>query len=473
MTGTATLTVYYAPTVTTQPTNKTVNAGQTAAFTAAANGNPTPSVQWQVSLDNGASWNYIAGATSTTYSFTTQAIDNGNQYRAVFTNTLGSVTSSIATLTVNTAPMVTTQPVNQSANAGQTAAFTAAASGNPTPTVQWQVSANGTNWTNIAGATSTTYSFTVQVADNDKQYRAVFTNIVGSTNSNAAILTVYFAPTVTTHPSNQTVNAGATATFSAAASGNPIPTIQWQVSSNGTDWTNIAGATSTTYSFTAQSTDHNKHYRAVFTNPSGSATSNGVVLTVNYSPTIAAHPTDQIVNAGHTATFTAAANGNPTPTVQWQVSTNGTDWDNIAGATSTTYSFTVQIADNGKRYRAVFSNLVGSVNSNSASLTVNFAPEVTTHPNEQTINPGKSVNFSAVASGNPTPTVQWQVSTNNGSTWTDIVGATSTTYTFTAKSENNGNQYRAVFTNLVGTVSSNPASLTVNDYVLFLPVVNK
>jgi hypothetical protein len=311
------------------------------------------------------------------------------------------------------------------------------------------------------------------VADNDKQYRAVFTNIVGSTNSNAAILTVYFAPTVTTHPSNQTVNAGATATFSAAASGNPAPTVQWQVSSNGTNWTNISGATSTTYSFTAQSTDHNKHYRAVFTNPSGSATSNGVVLTVNYSPTIAAQPTDQIVNAGHTATFTAAANGNPTPTVQWQVSTNGTDWDNIAGATSTTYSFTAQIADNGKQYRAVFSNLVGSVNSNSASLTVNFAPEVTTHPNEQTINPGKSVNFSAVASGNPTPTVQWQVSTNNGSTWTDIVGATSTTYTFTAKSENNGNQYRAVFTNLVGTVSSNPASLTVNDYVLFLPVVNK
>ena len=60
---------------------------------------------------------------------------------------------------------------------------------------------------------------------------------------------------------------------------------------------------------------------------------------------------------GSTATFTAAASGSPTPTVQWQVSTNGgASFTDIVGATSTTYSFTVAAADNGKRFRAVFTN---------------------------------------------------------------------------------------------------------------------
>lgn len=178
-----------APVITTQPANQTVNAGQTASFTAAVSGNPTPTVQWQVSTDS-STWNDIAGATSTTYSFTTQTGDNGKQFRAVFNNPAGSATTNTATLTVYAAPVITTQPVNQMVNAGQTAAFTAVASGNPTPAVQWQVSTDGSTWNDIAGATSTTYSFTVQVADNGKQFRAVFTNSAGSATSTAALLTV-------------------------------------------------------------------------------------------------------------------------------------------------------------------------------------------------------------------------------------------------------------------------------------------
>src|SRR6266853_598318 len=50
-----------------------------------------------------------------------------------------------------------------------TASFSAAASG----TVQWQVSTDGVTFTNIAGATSTTYSFTTASADNAKQYHGV------------------------------------------------------------------------------------------------------------------------------------------------------------------------------------------------------------------------------------------------------------------------------------------------------------
>ena len=90
---------------------------------------------------------------------------------------------------MNTVPVVTTQPSNTTVTAGASASFSAAASSSPAPTVQWQVSTDGTNWSNISGATSTTYSFGTTVADNGKQFRAIFTNSAGSVTSALATLT--------------------------------------------------------------------------------------------------------------------------------------------------------------------------------------------------------------------------------------------------------------------------------------------
>ena len=89
-----------------------------------------------------------------------------------------------------TQPQITTQPANQSVTAGGTATFTAAASGTPTPTVQWQVSTDGgTSYSDIAGATSATLTLTaVTTAQNTNRYRAVFTNSAGGATTNAATL---------------------------------------------------------------------------------------------------------------------------------------------------------------------------------------------------------------------------------------------------------------------------------------------
>ncbi len=458
-TASAVLTVYSLPVVIQQPLYQTVTAGQTATFTAAASGNPTPTVQWQVSTD-GSAWDNVAGATSSTYSFTTSTGDNGKLYRAVFTNSVGSTSSTAALLTVNSGPVITLQPANLTVNAGQTASFSASASGTPAPTVQWQVSIDGTNWNNIAGATSISYSFTTTSTDNGKHYRAIFTNTAGSATTNGATLTVNAAPIITTQPLKQTVNAGQSVSFTAGASGSPTPTVQWQVSSDGILWSDITEAVATTYSFIAQSADHGKQYRAVFTNPAGSATTNSAILYVNTPPVVTSHPSPQTVNAGQTTTFSAAASGVPVPTVHWQVSSDGTTWVDIPAATSTTYTFTAQAADNGKQYRAIFTNDAGSVATNSASLTVNVAPAITTQPANQSVIAGQTAIFSAAANGSPTPSVQWQWSPD-GSAWTDIVGATSITYSFTTQLTDNGKRYRAVFTNIAGSASSNAALLTV------------
>ena len=77
----------------------------------------------------------------------------------------------------------------------------------------------------------------------------------GCTNTQNVVVTVgvdgsTVAPQVTTQPASQTWCAGGIATFSSGASGGPAPTVQWQESTNGTTWTNIGGATSSTLSFT-------------------------------------------------------------------------------------------------------------------------------------------------------------------------------------------------------------------------------
>src|SRR5258708_10124242 len=111
-----------APTITTQPANHTVTAGQTATFTVVAAGTAPLSYQWQ---KNGVN---IAGATSGSYTTpATTTSDSGSTFRVVVTNTAGTATSSAATLTVNpvpVAPTITTQPANHTVTAGQTATFT-------------------------------------------------------------------------------------------------------------------------------------------------------------------------------------------------------------------------------------------------------------------------------------------------------------------------------------------------------------
>jgi hypothetical protein len=461
-----------APKVITQPTGNRVTSGGTATFTAAASGIPTPTLQWQVSTNVGSSWTDIAGATNTTYSFTAAAVDNGKLYRAVFTNTYGTATSTSAALIVEFAPSVTTNPSNQTVSPGDTVTFTSAATGNPTPTVKWQSSGDGgTNWSDISGETSTSYSFTAASGDNGIRYRAVFSNTIGSAQSNAATLTVNSSsssPTVTTQPTSQTATAGNTATFTAAASGSPTPTVQWQVSTDGNNWNAVSdgtgGTTGTYTTATLAAGDNGKQYRAIFSNGVGSAaTTNTATLTVQFAPSISTQPTNTTINDGQTATFTAAATGNPTPTVQWQVNT-GSVWANVADGTGgTTNSYTtvaLTSAQTGYQYRALYTNSVtANVATNAATVTVNSSsssPLVTTQPTSQTVTAGATVTLIAAASGNPAPTVKWQV--NSGSGWSDIAGATSPTYSFTSAAGDNGRQYRAVFTNGVGSDATTTAA---------------
>ena len=137
---------------------------------------------------------------------------------------------------------------------------------------------------------------------------------------------------------------GGTATASASSvcsgSGTTITltgntgTIQWQSSTNGTDYSNIDGQTSSTLS--TGNLTVKTWYRAVLT--SDGCTSNSSAATVDIYPTSVggtATATASTVCSGSGTTISLSGN---TGTIQWQSSTNGTDYSNISGQTSSTLS---------------------------------------------------------------------------------------------------------------------------------------
>jgi hypothetical protein len=89
-----------APAFSTQPASQSATVGDSVTFTVAVTGSPTPTLIWQRSNDHGATWNPIPSQTGTSYSLTVASGDNLAQFRAVATNSVTTVNSNAATLSV-------------------------------------------------------------------------------------------------------------------------------------------------------------------------------------------------------------------------------------------------------------------------------------------------------------------------------------------------------------------------------------
>jgi uncharacterized repeat protein (TIGR03803 family)/predicted outer membrane repeat protein len=464
--------------VTTQPSNRSLNSGQNTTLTAATSQGSDP-VQWQVSsggaFSNISNTTVYSGATSTTLTITgAPGSLNGNLYRAVFTNAAGTLTTSSAALSVDS---ITTQPGNQTANAGLNAIFTVnTAFGAPPDGVQWQLSTNGgVDWNDVAsssvysGATTTALTITgVMAALNGDEYRAVFGNSGGALISNTAKLTV---DSITTQPSNQTINVGQIAMLTAGTFlGSPPDTVQWQVNT-GSGFTNVAngsvygGATTTTLTIAGALAGMNgDQYQAVFTSVAGMLTTTPATLAVD---SITTQPGNQIINSGQSTTLTAGtAFGDPPDTVQWRVNTgsgfaNLSDGGAYSGSSTTTLTISgATAAMSGYQYDAVFMNGAGNLTTIAATLTVNVPsvyPTVSiTGPanNSLTNNNMPTLTATAADVGGPgLASVQFQYSTNGGSTWSDAGPAETTGpfgYTFTSALPDGKYAIRAIATDRAG-----------------------
>ncbi len=187
---------------------------------------------------------------------------------------VGTINPSLSTKVA--VPGFAIQPASQTVTVGHPANFSVTVTGTGPFTYQWQK-----NNANITGATSSTYTTPATVSgDNGAAFRVVVSNSAGSATSASATLTVDpapVAPSITTQPSNKTVTAGQTATFSVVAAGTAPLTYQWQKNN-----ANISGATSASYTTPATvSGDNGATFRVIVTNPVTNITSNPATLTVN------------------------------------------------------------------------------------------------------------------------------------------------------------------------------------------------
>lgn len=193
--------------ITSHPENVTVCSGYNLAvgFTVGASG--ATAYQWQE--NSGKLWLNITGATSATYTITPGekgfSTKDAAQFRCVATFLLGTQISNSAYFTVNAKPAITTHPVNQSKNEGESVTFNVAASSSLPKTYQWYKD-------NIAieGATETSLTLdNLQVSDAGG-YKCIVTNDCGSTTSSTATLTVvelawpqgWFSQKENTYPEN-------------------------------------------------------------------------------------------------------------------------------------------------------------------------------------------------------------------------------------------------------------------------------
>jgi pectin methylesterase-like acyl-CoA thioesterase/PKD repeat protein len=332
----------------TGPTNQTIIAGNNATLSASVSGFPTPALQW---LENGT--NVVGATNATLVLLNVQYSQDAFGYCLIASNEAGIATNCM-TLTVIVTPGIANL-TNQAAAVGTDITIAPNITGVPTPSLQWQKAG-----TNLTGETSSTLSVPNAQADDSGQYCLIASNAAGIV-TNCMTLTIGsdIAPIIT-GLTDQTVVEGNTGTFSAAVSGVPLPTLQWQ--ENGVD---IPGATGSSLVLTnVQFSQDGFVYSIVASNDFGVASSNAT-LHVLIPPSITAQPTNLAVVAGNPATFSVTASGVPAVTYQW--SKNGSP---IGAATNSSYTIVNAQAGNSGTYSVIVSNIAGSTTSSNATLTV-------------------------------------------------------------------------------------------------------
>ena len=175
----------------------------------------------------------------------------------------------------------------------------------------------------------------------------------------------------------------------------------------------------------------------------------GGIPTALWTPlAIIRQPYGSSVNSGGNALFGVTAAGTNVK-YQWQK-----DGVNLVGSISEIlFLSNVQAVDAGI-YKVLVSDPTGIIPSASVTLTVNTPPVITSQPVSSTIDQDANVSFSVVAMG--AIGYQWQRNGNN------LLGRTSSSLSLTGVQLSEAGSYTVIVSNNAGSVTSNPAILTVN-----------
>lgn len=353
----------------------TVSTGTQVTVFYSVNGTQAPPQSWTVSgsIPDGLNFSGLTGSggavdtgalmlsgtpnTPGTFAVSIQAFQAGGQ--GGFSTPVYQYTITVEGTVANVAPTFSTHPSSQTVTGGGAVTFSASASGTPAPTYQWRKDGS-----DIGGATSDSYTINSVSPGDAGNYTVVATNEAGSATSEGASLTVQAAnapPAITEHPQSQTITAGNSVTFSAAASGTPAPDYQWLKNNEA-----ISGANGSAYTIANVTAADAGSYRVRASNVAGEALSEEASLTVNVPPTITQPLESLTLTVGARAEFTVVVSSETTASYQWLK-----DNADIPGETNANLVREAVTPNDAGTYAVRVSNAGGQVTSASATLTVN------------------------------------------------------------------------------------------------------
>jgi sugar lactone lactonase YvrE len=460
----ATLTVASLPVITSEPQSLTVTNGSRAGFGVLGSGTAPLRYQWQKNGAMLSDGGVLLGSHTTNLTLSSATITNAGNYRAVVTNAWGSVTSSVAVLTVISAPVISQQPTNRTVVAGGASSFSVTVSGTPPLAYHWQQ--DGTNLSNggeVTGAATNKLVLSSTTTNNAGAYTVIITNTWGSVTSSVATLVVVLPPKITDQPNSVAVTNGSPAGFSILATGTAPLSYQWQ--KNGvrlSDGGTLSGSQSTNLVLSAATILDVGNYEAIVTNAWGSVTSSTAMLTVVSAPVITQQPTNQTTATGGVARFSVAALGTSPLGYQWQENgTNLSDAGEIKGSGTNTLVVSSTTTNNAGSYQVIIANGWGSVTSSLATLTVVLPPSITRQPQSLTVTNGGPAGFSVAAAGLGPLGYQWQrngIDLSDGGT---VSGSRTTNLVLSAATINDAGNYRVMVSNAWSSVASSVAILKV------------
>jgi hypothetical protein len=442
------------PTIVTQPASQTITPSSTATLSVVAGGSGPFSYQWF----EGPSGTTTTQVGTNSNTFTTPPLTATKSYWVRVTstcNTPHTVDSNTATITVvcTAPPTITAQPTSRTITAPQSTTLSVTAT--QVVTCQWYV---GTAPSTTTPITPTACSIVVTPSVSTNYFVRV-SNACGLIDSNTIAVTVCNPVGIATQPGSTTIPQNSTATLTVVASGSGPFSYQWYEGQSGA--TGMPVGTNSP-SFTTPPLTTNKSYWVRVTSTCNGTTSvDSVTATVTVlctvPPSITVQPASVTINAGQSTTLNVTANSAGSTTYQWF---QGAAPSMTTPVGTNSSSYTTPALSSTTSYWVKVSNGCGSVNSNTATVTVCAPPSIVTQPASTTITTGSTATLSVVAGGSGPLAYQWYEGASGVTT--TPVGTNSSSFTTPALTATKSYWVRVTSTcNGSASANSNTATVTV------------
>ncbi|MCX6913596.1 MAG: YDG domain-containing protein, partial [Verrucomicrobia bacterium] len=470
------VTIHALPAITSQPINLTVCAGHPATFAVETTGTAL-TYQWQESLDFGESWNDVTDETNASYTIPATGLiaDDGKLLQVIVSGACAPAVTSTppAELTVNDAPTVQAGP-SQTVCASSPATLLAGSFGGLATSATWSGAGvfvpNATTLHAVYTPTAT------EITAGSATVTLTTDNPGGTCPAASDTMTITINPVATASAGpNQTLCSSSPAAQLAGSFGGVATSATW--SGAGTFVPSIYVLNPVYTPTTAEISAGSATVTLTSNDPIGPCPRavSTMTVTIHHPSDITGQPVSLTNCAGSPATFTVAASGTGLLYL-WQLSLdNGTNWEIISdSATNASYTIPAPtLSQSSNQFHVIVSSAgcPGSHTSDAATLTVYELPAVTSSPTNLTLCAGSPAIFYSTSTGVGL-SYQWQVSTDGGTTYANILPDASNEYSSTNPTygeyvttvAENGNEYRVIVSGTCtpSATSAPPAVLTIH-----------